>query len=245
MLCQQAVALGMASDRVRRIQPFDPCDAIVDTPARVTSWFGLIGGSERVERRHDQLDASSAGIGTYGDELVVGGVLHQTGGAREGTTHCRSSVPAIAQVGHEVTPAAKCMPASEGHERTRSGMARPRNRAGGTVTPPAIGALAASVAAVQLGTSRTPRAMGGAVAYGTPPGLDDVLGKIGERWRGRVEAHMGSVNEERPRPIVESDAALDIAGRQNRDHLVSNATTPARISRSGRYPESSHASRSC
>ena len=240
----------MASDRVRRIQPLDPCDAIVDRPVWVTRWSGLIGGGERVERRHDQLDAGSAGIGTHGDELVVGGVLQQTGGTREGTTHCRSSVPAIAEIGHEVTTAAKCMPASEGHDRTRSGMARPRDGAGGTVTPPAIGALAACVAAVQLGTSRTPCAMGGAVAYGAPPGLDDVLGKVGERWLGRVEAHAWSVNEGcdvQRRVLARSSRATlrwALPVGRTRDRLVSNGTMPARISRIDRYPESSHASRS-
>src|SRR5688572_23629732 len=237
----------MASDRVRRIQPLDPCDAIVDTPAWVTSRIGLIGGSERVERRHDQLDAGSAGIGTDGDELVVGGVLQQTSGTREGTTHCRSPVAAIAQVGHEVTPAAKCMPPTEGHDRTRSGMARPRNRAGGTVTPPAIGALAACVAAVQLGTAGTPRAMGGAVAYGTPPGLDDILGKVGERWLRRVEAHAWSVNEGcdvHRRDLADRRErrrwALPVG--RTRDRLVSNATHARSDSRGGRYLESSHAS---
>ena len=103
VLGQQAVALGMASDRVRRIQPFDPCDAIVDTPAWVTSWIGLIGGSERVERRHDQLDAGSAGIGTHGDELVVGRVLHQTGGAREAPHTVGRRFRRSLRSGHEVT----------------------------------------------------------------------------------------------------------------------------------------------
>ena len=227
MLGQQAVALGMASDRVRWIQPFDPCDAIVDRTAWVTRWSGLIGGSERVERRHDQLDAGSAGIGTHGDELVVRAVLQQTGGSRESTTHGRSSAPAIAESGHEVTPAAQCMPASEGHECTRSGMAWSRNRAGVVVTPPAIGALTACVAAVQLGTSRTPRAMGGAVAYGTPPGLDDVLGKVGERWPGLVEAHVCSVNEGcdgQRRILARWSSATRRSGlslrRRTRDHLL-------------------------
>jgi len=72
-----AVALGMASDRMCRVQTFDPSDAVVDEFGAVARWWRFHGGSERIEGRLDQLGAAATGVCADGNELVVCALLHQ------------------------------------------------------------------------------------------------------------------------------------------------------------------------
>src|SRR5262245_33048809 len=61
------------------------------------------------------------------------------------------------------------------------------------VSAPAVGTLAAGVAAVELGTTGTSCAMGGAVAHRAPPRLDDVVGNVGTRSGWSIDGHEWSV----------------------------------------------------
>jgi len=51
----------MASDRMRRVQAFDPSDLVVDELGAVARWWRFDGGCEWVEWSFDQLGATATG----------------------------------------------------------------------------------------------------------------------------------------------------------------------------------------
>jgi hypothetical protein len=183
----------MTADRVRRIEAVDPRMGIGSPVAR---HCGLdLRRCERVERWRNQLDAGSTGTRAGGYELMVGAIRQQPRRASERAAHGRLPAPSIAEVGHEIPPGSKGMPTAARHERARRGVPRPRHRASVVVAPPAIRALPTRVAAIQLRTTRTARAMRGAVTNRAPPGLDDVGGKVRQKWSGVALAHRSILNE--------------------------------------------------
>jgi hypothetical protein len=175
----------------------DPLVEIVDAIGSRPGECGTLGSGrgERVERWRNQRGAGSTCIGAGGDELVMGAMWQQPRGTRERPADRGLTAAAIAEVSHEIATGAKCMPAPERDERAGCGMPRPRNRADVVIAPPSVGALSTGVAAIQLGTSRTARAMRRAVAHGAPPWLDDVVGEVGQRSRGQALAHGSILNE--------------------------------------------------
>ena len=203
---QLAVALGSSPDRMGGVQTFDPRDPVVDElgPVARRCWDG--GGSERIERGQDQVRAALTGARTQRNELMMRALLHQSGGAGEGATHRWLAIATIAETGNEVATGAQGMPATKRDERARSRVTRPGDDAGVVVTPPAVGALTASVAAVQLRTARTARAVRGTIAHRAPPRLHNVVGEIGERTDGFNDVHEWSV-------IGGCDTAAPAAGR--------------------------------
>ena len=180
---------------MRRVESFDPSDAVVDELGPVTRRLRLGCGGERIERRLDQLGAASTTVRADWDELVVRAVLHEAGGTCEGATDRWLAIAPIAVVAHEVAPGAKGVPFSERDERTRRRVKGTGDDPSVIVTPPAVRPLTAGVAAVELGSPWAACSVSGTIADRAPPSLDDVFRRVSNRSHGLVGAHARSLIE--------------------------------------------------
>jgi hypothetical protein len=110
-------------------------------------------------------------------------------GLAEHAADGRSSLASIQVTGHEIALAAPSVPAVVGQEDAFDRLGGRRQRAGVVVAAPTVRALPACVAAVELCTSRAAGTVRRSAADGTPPRLDDIVRKAGERavdaWHGK------------------------------------------------------------
>ena len=185
----------MTPDRVGWVESFDEGDAVVDEIVAVTRWWRDRGWCEWVERRGDERRARPAGVGADRDELVMGPLFHEAGRSREGAADRREPVSEITLAPDEVALGPQRVPTSERHQCAGGRMAGSGDEACVMIATPPVGALAARVAAVQLGASGPSRSMRGRIAHWTEPRLDDVSGEVSDRSVRLVGAHALSVQE--------------------------------------------------
>ena len=185
----------MTPDRVGRVEPLDVGDAVVDELVPVTRWWRYHGRCEWIERRGDKCRATPACIGTDRDELVMGPLFHEAGRSSKGAADRREPISEIALAPDEVAVRAQCVPTSEWHEGPGGRMTRPGNEPSVVVAAPAVGALAAGVAAVQLRPTGASCSVRWCVAHRAEPQLDHVIGKVIDRSVRLVGAHALSVDQ--------------------------------------------------
>ena len=110
-------------------------------------------------------------------------------GLAEHAADRRSSLASIRVTRHEIALASPSVPAVVGQEDALDRLGGRGQRAGVVVAAPTVRALPTCVAAVELGTSRAAGAVRRSTADGTPPRLDDIVRKVGERavnaWHGK------------------------------------------------------------
>ncbi len=215
-----------------RVQPFDIRDAIVDELVTVTRRPRYDRGRERIDRWFDERDAAAARVGRNGDELVMGSLLHQASRSGEGAAHGREAVATVALVAHEVAIGAERVPPAHRYDCARSRVIRPSDDAGVMVTPPAVCALPAGVAAVQLGAAWASCAVRRTIAHGTEPRLHAVpLRQVGDRSVLLIRAHAHSVNEGcNGGPSGAGDASAHVAAVPNATPRTRRGMTSVRAS---------------